>query len=81
MRRTRPSAAAPPLPGFETRLTRQGGFAVSYRTGQSSVEQVLAAIRKAGLHIKDIATEDPDLEDVFMALTYASPDAANPIED
>ena len=44
---------------------------MSYRTGQSSVEQVLAAVRAAGLHIKDIATEDPDLEDVFVSLTSA----------
>ena len=47
-------------------------FSVIYRTGQSSVEQVLAAIRAAGLHIKDISTEDPDLEDVFVSLTYAA---------
>ncbi len=67
-----PLAAAPALPGFETKLLRSGGFSVSYRTGQSSVEQVLAAIRAAGLHIKDIATEDPDLEDVFVSLTYAA---------
>jgi ABC-2 type transport system ATP-binding protein len=67
-----PMTAAPPLPGFETQLLPSGGFAVSYRTGQSSVEQVLAAIRKAGLHIRDISTEDPDLEDVFVSLTYAA---------
>ena len=66
-----PVSAAPSLPGFETRLRPAGAFAVSYRTGQSSVEQVLAAVRAAGLHIKDIATEDPDLEDVFVSLTSA----------
>jgi ABC-2 type transport system ATP-binding protein len=71
-----PVEAAPVLPGFETRLIKQGGFSVSYRTGQSSVEQVLAAIRAAGLHIKDISTEDPDLEDVFVALTSEAPAAA-----
>jgi len=71
-----PMAQAPVLPGFETKPTKAGGFSVSYRTGQSSVEQVLAAIRAAGLHIKDIATEDPDLEDVFVALTSDKPQAA-----
>ena len=71
-----PVAAAPVLPGFETKLTKAGGFSVGYRTGQSSVEQVLAAIRASGLHIKDIATEDPDLEDVFVALTSESQAAA-----
>ena len=64
--------AAPALQGFETHLLPSGGFSVSYRTGQSSVEQVLAAIRAAGLHIRDISTEDPDLEDVFVSLTYAA---------
>ncbi|WP_300576875.1 ABC transporter ATP-binding protein [Phenylobacterium sp.] len=64
-----PVIQAPTLPGFETRLRNGGAFQVTYRTGQSSVEQVLAAVRAAGLHIKDIATEDPSLEDVFVDLT------------
>lgn len=69
-----PVTAAPLLAGFETKLRPGGAFAVSYRTGQSSVEQVLAAVRASGLHIRDIATEDPDLEDVFVSLTYAAQD-------
>jgi ABC-2 type transport system ATP-binding protein len=71
-----PMTEAPQLPGFDTKPTRAGGFSVSYRTGQSSVEQVLAAIRAAGLHIRDISTEDADLEDVFVALTSDKPEAA-----
>ncbi|ATQ44628.1 ABC transporter ATP-binding protein [Caulobacter mirabilis] len=76
-----PVTVAPDLTGFETKLRGGGAFAVSYKKGQSSVEQVLAAVRGAGLHIKDIATEDPDLEDVFLALTYGNPDALRPTED
>jgi ABC-2 type transport system ATP-binding protein len=76
-----PLAKAPALEGFETKLRPGGAFAVTYRTGHSSVEQVLAAVRAAGLHIKDIATEDPDLEDVFLALTYGNPDAPDPTRD
>ncbi len=64
-----PVIQAPTLAGFETKLRNGGAFQVTYRTGQSSVEQVLAAVRAAGLHIKDIATEDPSLEDVFVDLT------------
>ena len=71
-----PMAEAPHLAGFETRLRNGGAFQVTYRTGQSSVEQVLAAVRAAGLHIKDIATEDPDLEDVFVSLTTQPAPAA-----
>jgi len=76
-----PVATAPDLTGFETRLRSGGSFSVTYKTGQSSVEQVLAAVRASGLHIKDIATEDPDLEDVFLALTYDAPDGRDPTKD
>ncbi|WP_309643185.1 ABC transporter ATP-binding protein [Phenylobacterium sp.] len=64
-----PLAVAPELAGFETKTRPGGAFSVTYRTGQSSVEQVLAAVRATGLHIRDISTEDPDLEDVFVSLT------------
>lgn len=76
-----PVSVAPALQGFDTKLRAGGAFSVSYRTGQSSVEQVLAAVRASGVHIKDIATEDPDLEDVFVALTYGDPNAADPTKD
>ena len=71
-----PVEAAPSLAGFETRLRPGGAFAVTYRTGESSVEQVLAAVRAAGLSVRDVATEDPSLEDVFVALTYGAADRA-----
>jgi ABC-2 type transport system ATP-binding protein len=76
-----PLATAPKLKGFEAKSRNNGAFSVTYRTGQSSVEQVLAAVRAAGLHIKDIATEDPDLEDVFMSLTYGDPNTPDPTRD
>lgn len=74
-------AAPPVLQGFEVAARANGAFAVTYRKGQSSVEQVLAAVRAAGVTIADITTEDPDLEDVFVALTYGDPNAANPVKD
>jgi ABC-2 type transport system ATP-binding protein len=76
-----PLSECPALPGFDVKPRNGGGFAVSYRTGESSVEQVLAAIRAAGLHVKDISTEDPDLEDVFLSLTYGDPAAGDPVRD
>jgi ABC-2 type transport system ATP-binding protein len=76
-----PLETPPDLAGFDTRPRANGAFSVTYRTGQSSVEQVLAAVRGAGLHIKDIVTEDPDLEDVFLSLTYADANAQDPTRD
>jgi len=63
-------AAIPGLGLFEAKLRANGDLAVTFKTTEAGVEQVLAAVRDAGVGIKDLATEDPDLEDVFMALTY-----------
>jgi len=70
-----PLAAPPSLPPFETRLRPSGDLAISFKTHEATVEQVLAAAREAGVHIRDLRTEEPDLEDVFLALTYGA-DAA-----
>jgi ABC-2 type transport system ATP-binding protein len=74
-------AAAPDVPGFDARLRPDGRLAITYKTGQASVEQVLAAARSAGVAIRDLATEEPDLEDVFLALTYGDPNAPSPLRD
>jgi ABC-2 type transport system ATP-binding protein len=76
-----PLLAAPVLQGFEGKLRPDGRLAVTYKTGEASVEAVLAAVRQAGVAIKDLSTEDPDLEDVFLALTYGDPNAADPTKD
>lgn len=44
-------------------------LALSYRKGHSSVEAMISALHSAGVSIQDIATEEPDLEDVFLSLT------------
>jgi len=74
-------SAPPALTGFEVAARPNGAFAVTYRKGQSSVEQVLAAVRGAGVTIADISTEDPDLEDVFLALTYGDASQVSPTRD
>ena len=71
----------PALNGFAVAPRANGAFVVTYRTGESSVEQVLAAVRAAGVTIKDIATEDPDLEDVFLAMTYGDTSRPDPTQD
>ena len=76
-----PIASAPAIDGFDARLRPDGRLAVTYKTGAASVEQVLAAARGAGVTIRDLATEEPDLEDVFLALTYGDPEAADPLRD
>lgn len=74
-------SAPPVLEGFEVHPRPGGAFSVTYRKGHGSVERVLAAVRAAGVTIQDVSTEDPDLEDVFVALTYGDPNQADPTRD
>ena len=71
-----PLSLVPDLGGFEGRIRAGGDLAITFKSGEAGVEQVLTAVRDAGVIIKDLATENPDLEDVFMALTYGAPTPA-----
>jgi ABC-2 type transport system ATP-binding protein len=62
-----------PLPEGVTLERRAGGtLAFGYRRGRTRAEDVLDAVRAAGIRISDVATEEPDLEDVFLALTSSA---------
>ena len=71
----------PNLNGFDGKLRPDGRLAITFKADTASVEQVLTAVRNAGVTIKDLSTEEPDLEDVFLALTYGDPNAADPVAD
>ncbi|MFZ2029179.1 MAG: ABC transporter ATP-binding protein [Vitreimonas sp.] len=63
---------APPLKGFEDitfAMRNTGAFALTYKTSEHSVEELLDRVRAAGVAIKDLSIEEPDLEDVFVELT------------
>jgi ABC-2 type transport system ATP-binding protein len=59
-------------------LERRKGdaLAFSYAPAQVPAEAVLDAVRRAGVSIRDVATEEPNLEDVFVALTSSKRAAA-----
>ena len=65
-------AAAPNLAPFEARLRGDGDLAVTFKRAEAGVEQVIAAVRAAGVPIRDLRTEEPDLEDVFVSMTYGA---------
>ena len=73
-----PLAAAPQMPPLETQLRPDGRLAITFHKADLGVEAVLAMVRAAGIGIRDLATEDPDLEDVFMSLTYDRTDMLAP---
>ncbi|MDX2277241.1 MAG: ABC transporter ATP-binding protein [Hyphomonadaceae bacterium] len=61
-----------PLTGFEDitfGMRPSGALALTYRTSEHSVEEMLDRIRNAGIAIKDLSIDEPDLEDVFVELT------------
>jgi len=68
----RPEAPVETLPrgqGLEVAMRADGTLAITYRAGRTPAEEVLAAVREAGIRISDVRTEQADLEDVFLDLT------------
>ncbi|WP_299816537.1 ABC transporter ATP-binding protein [uncultured Jannaschia sp.] len=56
--------------GVELERRPGGALALSYGRETVSAERLLAAIRTAGISIRDMRTEEADLEDVFVSLTH-----------
>lgn len=60
----------PPLPAGARPETRPDGrLAITYPPSRLRADQILDAVRAAGVPILDVAAEQPDLEDVFVELT------------
>jgi len=60
------------LSALDANITPEGQLAIHYRSGTDSISGLLNQVKAAGLSIGDLRTEEPDLEDVFLSLTYAS---------
>jgi len=55
--------------GISQQTSEDGALRLSYRPANISDNEVLDHLRQAGVVIKDIQTDIPDLEDVFLSLT------------
>ena len=64
-----PVTELPQGPGIEAELRGDGALVLRYHSNETSAEAVLEAVRTAGISIRDVKTEEADLEDVFLALT------------
>ena len=63
-------SAAPVLPkGVEMSRRPDGALEFAYHRTQTSPGEILDAVRAAGIRIRDVATEEADLEDVFLDIT------------
>jgi ABC-2 type transport system ATP-binding protein len=47
-------------------------LAFRYRPSEVQAGEILAALQAAGVAVADVATREPDLEDVFVTLTSAA---------
>lgn len=66
-------ATLPELPaGIAGEIRPDGALALMYHRDATPAESVLEAVRNAGISIRDVRTEEPDLEDVFLALTSSN---------
>ncbi|MCR9109550.1 ABC transporter ATP-binding protein [Marivita sp. XM-24bin2] len=65
-------SALPDVAGISVSTREDGTLAVSYRARQTSAEDVLSMLRDNGVRIRDVRTEQADLEDVFLSLTRSA---------
>jgi len=65
-------AALPPLPPGVEAQRRDGRIALTWPMGGIEAHQVIDALRQGGVPMIDVATEQPDLEEVFLTLTRGS---------
>lgn len=66
------SAPPPSLTPFAAQLNAEGQLVLTYKPSRDDIQDMLALIQAAGLHIRDVTTLQPDLEDVFRHLTRAA---------
>ena len=60
------------LKEFDISINKDGVIAINYESRTNSISSILEKVKEAGILITDLKTEQPDLEDVFLSLTYSS---------
>jgi ABC-2 type transport system ATP-binding protein len=63
-------ALPPALKGLDATLTADGHIAIPYRPSKTRVADILAHVSESGVAIRDLTTQQADLEDVFRHLTH-----------
>jgi len=66
------SSLSPELLKMGAHIREDGNLAIDYKSGTDSISDVLQVVAQSGISISDLRTEEPDLEDVFMSLTYSA---------
>ena len=59
------------LAHYNTSLLHGRRLTVNYAPSEVAITDILSEVSAAGLHITDLSTEEPDLEDAFLQMTSA----------
>ncbi|MGH6953636.1 MAG: ABC transporter ATP-binding protein [Alphaproteobacteria bacterium] len=68
------SSVPPLIDGLAAELSPPRRLVFRYQPSKTSIRDILAAVRDAGLTIADLTTEERGLEDVFLELTGRRPE-------
>ena len=63
------SAVPASLNGLEAEITEDGILCIKFRSSETGIGRLLEQVRDAGISVADLSTEQPNLEDVFVAMT------------
>ncbi|MEM5515388.1 ABC transporter ATP-binding protein [Henriciella sp. AS95] len=57
------------LNNLEIELLSTGDLKIGYRGNETGIGRILEQVREAGIGVADLSTDQPNLEDVFVAMT------------
>lgn len=69
---SQPLEKAPEIDGAQSSLRESNVLALTYSRSAINAPQLIARVQKSGLEIIDVTTEEPNLEEVFLALTSSN---------
>lgn len=67
-----PEDVPPALAPYNATIESYGVLRIRYQRSKTEVSDILTAVQAANLSIVDVATEETDLEDIFLRLTEVS---------
>lgn len=71
---TNPLASVPQIfADLNATLNDEGDLTLQYRPSEANIEEILGRVRSSGLNIRDLATNEADLQDVFQHMTRKKP--------
>lgn len=66
----------PALQQWQATIDSEKRLVISYKPSKNTIQEILDAVRAAGLSVGDLVTREADLEDIFIHLTHQHKSAA-----